>query len=474
MTHPIKWRRGFLIGWMVFFSLSYSFFAFAAEAKPKRIVADNGITLLILERPSLPIVSVEALIRAGSLYDPNDRAGLANLTASLLDEGTRKRTATQIAEGVDFIGATLSASANEDYMSASLRVLKKEVDTGFDLLSDILINPVFDPNEVERVRKNLLGALLAEKDQPQTIAERAFRGIVFGNHPYRNPVIGTEETLSTITREEIATFHQTYYAPNNTILSIVGDITEKEAVALVKKHFGKWGRKQIVFPRIDPPLPFEQKKVELIDKELSQASVMLGHVGIHRENPDYYAVTVMNYILGGGGFSSRMMADIRDNKGLVYSIYSYFGANRFPGEFAVTLQTRPASANQAIEGVLQEIERIRTTPVSATELAEAKSYLVGSFPLKMETTARLASLLSAMEYHQLGLDYFEKYPTYINKVTQEEVLRVARKYLDPEHYALVVVAKQNEAKIKTSFEAANPGPNGLPNDRASGASTGAK
>lgn len=420
----------------------------AAEIKPKRVVTDNGIILLILERPSLPIVSVDALVRAGSLYDPNDKAGLANLTASLLDEGTKKRSSTQIADAVDFIGATLSATANEDYVTASLRLLKKDVDSGFDLLSDILINPVFDPKEVERVRKNILGGILAEKDQPQAIADRAFRNIIFGEHPYRNPVIGREETVPEITREEVAAFHQTYYAPNNLILSIVGDVTEKEAVALAKKYFGKWERKQILFPRVGPPAPIQTRKMELIDKELTQASVVLGHVGIERGNPDYYAVTVMNYILGGGGFSSRMMADIRDNKGLVYSIYSLFDANRYPGEFAVSLQTRSKSANEAIEGVLGEIQKIRSAPVTDTELAEAKAYLVGSFPLRMETTARLASLLSAIEYYQLGLDYFEKYPSYINKVTQDDVLRVAKKYLDPEHYALVVVAKQSEANVK--------------------------
>jgi len=433
---------------MVLLSMISVVSARAAEIKPKRVVTDNGITLLILERPSLPIISVEALIRAGSLYDPNDKAGLANLTASLLEEGTKKRNATQIADAVDFIGANLSASVNEDYMTASLRVIKKETDAGFDLLSDILINPVFDPKEVERVRKNILGSILSEKDQPQAIADRAFRKIIFGEHPYQNPVVGREETVSDITREEVVAFHQTYYAPNNLILSIVGDVTEREAIALTKKYFGKWERKQIVFPRIGPPVPVQARKMELIDKELTQASVVLGHVGIERGNPDYYAVTVMNYILGGGGFSSRLMTDIRDNKGLVYSIYSLFGATRFPGEFAVNLQTRSKSANEAIEGVLAEIQKIRSSPVTETELAEAKAYLVGSFPLRMETTARLASLLSAIEYYQLGLDYFEKYPSYINKVTQNDVLRVAKKYLNPEHYALVVVAKQSEANVK--------------------------
>ena len=420
----------------------------AAEIKAKRLETPNGITLLIVEQPSLPIVSVEALIRAGSLYDPEEKAGAANMTASLLEEGTKKRTSTQISEAIDFIGASLSAAADEDYMTADLRVLKKDVETGFDLLSDILMNPVFDPEEIERVRSNTLGAILSEKDQPAVIAERAFQKIVFGKHPYHAPVNGFEETVPKIGREDIVSFHQRYYRPNNMTLAMVGDITEKEAVVLANKYFGRWEKRPISFPKIEPPRPVQTKTVQLIDKDLTQASVVLGHVGVARSNPDYYAVSVMNYILGGGGFSSRMMNDIRDNKGLVYSIYSRFSVNRDPGAFAVSFQTKSGSTNEAIQGVLQEINRIRTEPVGETELAEAKAYLIGSFPLRLDTTAKLASLLSSVEYYRLGLDYFQKYPEYIRKVSREDVLRAAQKYLDPKNYALVVVAKQSEAKVK--------------------------
>lgn len=443
-------NRGVAIApWAVLLiGLIFSDGAQAAEITPKRIVTDNGITLLLVEQHSLPIVSVEALIEAGAIYDPNEKAGLATLTASLLEEGTKKRSAPEISQAVDFIGANLTASADQDFMTAELKILKKDVEAGFDLFSDILINPVFDPKEVERVRNNLLGGLVAEKDQPQVIAERAFRNIVFGNHPYHNPVNGREETVSKIGREEIAAFHRDFYRPNNTILAIVGDLSEKEATALVSKYFGKWEKRPVPFPRIAPPTPFEAKKVELIDKELAQATVVLGHVGVERSNPDYYAVSVMNYILGGGGFSSRMLSDIRDNRGLVYSIYSRFDANRQPGDFQVSLQTKNASTNDAIDGVLQEIKKIRSAPATDIEISEAKAYLVGSFPLRLDTTGKLAAILSAAEFYKLGLDYLKKYPEYINKVTREDVLRAAQKYLHPDRYALVVVGNQNEAKVK--------------------------
>jgi len=187
--------------------------------------------------------------------------------------------------------------------------------------------------------------------------------------------------------------------------------------------------------------------LKLIDKDLTQATIVLGHVGIERRNPDFYAVAVMNYILGGGGFSSRLVHRIRDEQGLAYDVDSVFEANVMPGPFAVRVQTRNAAANQALASVLQELKRIRTEPVSDQELADAKAYLIGSFPLRMDTAAKLASLLNLVELHGLGLSYFDDYPKAIASVTKEDVLRVARTYLNPDLYALVIVGKLAEAKI---------------------------
>lgn len=421
----------------------------AADINPIRKIAENGIVVLIMERPSLPIVSVQVLVRAGALYEPSDQAGLANMTASLLEEGTKRRSSKEIADAVDFIGARLSARGGKDSATVSLKVVKKDVATGFSLLSDILMHPAFASKEVERVRKNILGSILSEKDNPRTVARRAFQKLIFDQHPYHLPSIGLSETVSKIPREALVNFHASYYRPNNTIISIVGDVTEKEAMDLVKTHFGAWERKNIRFPKITPAQAVASKKIELIDKDLTQATILLGKVGIARNNPDYYPVTVMNYILGGGGFSSRMLKEIRDNQGLVYSVYSYFDASIFPGPFSVSLQTKNQSANKAIEGALSEIRRIRKEAVTDQELSEAKDYLMGSFPLRLDTTSKLANILTAIEYYDLGFDYFEKYPEYIGKVTKEDVLRVAKKHLDPDRYVLVVVGKQSDAVIKT-------------------------
>ena len=425
-------------------------FAQAADIKPIRVVTANGITLLIQDQPFLPIITVNVLVKAGAVNDPDAKAGLAFLAGGLLDEGTKTRSATQIAKELEFMGAEFSARAANDFATVSLRVLKKDSDRGFALLADMLMNPAFAENEVARVRSELLGQLQSEKDDPGTVAHKAFDEIVFKGHPYRRPTNGDEKTVVQITRQDLIAFHDKYYRPNHTIMAVVGDIRESEALDLVKKHFGKWAPQDFSSQSFPAATPLQKPVLKLIDKDLTQATVVLGHVGIDRRNPDFYAVAVMNYILGGGGFSSRLVNRIRDEQGLAYDVDSGFEADVMPGPFSVRLQTRNEAANKAIVNVLTELKRIRMEPVSPQELADAKAYLIGSFPLRLDTTGKLAGLLTVVELHGLGLSYFEDYPKAIATVTQEDVLRVAKKYLNPDLYALVVVAKQAEAQIDTA------------------------
>jgi zinc protease len=236
--------------------------------------------------------------------------------------------------------------------------------------------------------------------------------------------------------------------PNQTILVIVGDLTQEQAATLVQNHFGSWKKgpsSPYVFKK---PVPIERKMVQLIEKDLTQSTIVLGHTGISRTNPDYYAVTVMNYILGAGGFSSRLMDSIRDKQGLAYGIMSHFDTRLMPGAFFINLQTRTEFTNQAITGVLTELKGIREAPVTDQELSEAKSFIIGSFPLRVDSSAKLANVLAQVEFYNLGLDYFTQYPKAIDKVTKDDVLRVAKQYLDPQHYALVVVGSIAKAKVK--------------------------
>ncbi len=419
----------------------------AAELKPIRFVTPNGITVLVLEQPYLPIVQVHALLKTGSVQDPPGKAGLANLVTSLLDEGTTTRTSTKLAEQIEFVGGSLSAKAGDDFTTASARVLTKDTDLGFELLADVLQHPTFPEQELARVKSQILGELKAEQDEPGTVAAKAFNQAVFEGHPYSWPVNGTEASVRKLTRADVVGFYAREYLPNQTILAVVGDITEAQARRLVAAHFGAWKQKPLPARVSAPPHPLSQPLVKLLDKDLAQATVMLGHVGISRTNPDFYAVTVMNYILGAGGFSSRLMESIRDRQGLVYGVSSVFDAGLLSGAFMVSLQTRNEMANQAIAGAIKEIGAIRDAPVTDEELADAKAYLMGSFPLRLDTTGKLADVLAQVEFYGLGLNYFADYPKWIEAVTKDDVLRVAKQYLHTSNYALIVLANQKKAAI---------------------------
>ncbi len=433
---------------MLVFPLSNTNNLFAAELTPARFETDNGMTILTLEQNSLPIVTIQVLVKAGAMLDPKGKTGLANITLALLEAGTRTRTAMEISEATDFIGAQLRTRASKDYVMFQLRLLKKDIHAGMALLSDILMNPVFAAEEIARVQKQMMGSILAQQDRPAAIARIAFQSLIYDQHPYRSPVIGLQETVASITQWDLFNFHKSYYRPNNTIMAIVGDISEAESNNLLEQYFEAWEEEAVGFPVLEAPRPSGRITVKKIEKDLSQATVLLGHIGIARSNPDFYAVRVMNYILGGGGFSSRMMNDVRDNKGLVYSIYSYFSSRKFPGAFAVAFQTKSSSANEAIEAVLKEINQIRNAAVTEEELDEAKAYLSGVFPLKIDTGKKLAALLAEIAFHDLGLDYFENYQTQIKQVSREDVFRVALKYLHPERYTLVVVGNHEKIALK--------------------------
>jgi zinc protease len=420
----------------------------AADIVPTRSVTANGMTVLFLEQHFLPTVEIHALVKVGSAQDPPDKAGLANLTASLLDEGTQTRTSRQMAEQIDFVGGSLEAHAAEDFTTASARVLKKDADLGFALLADMLQHPAFQKQEFERVRTQILGEILSDDDDPGNVAMKAFHQLIFHGHPYSWPARGAEDTLNKITVADVQQFHAREYLPNQTILVIVGDLTQDQATTLVQTHFGSWKKGPPSPYQLKKPSPIDRKMVQLIEKDLTQSTIVLGHTGISRTNPDYYAVTVMNYILGAGGFSSRLMDSIRDKQGLAYGIMSQFDSRLLPGAFFISLQTRTEVTNQAITGVLAEVKGIRDAPVTDQELNEAKSFIVGSFPLRVDSSAKLANVLAQVEFYNLGLDYFTNYPKAIEKVTKDDVLRVAKQYLDPQHYALVVVGSIAKAKVK--------------------------
>lgn len=417
----------------------------------KRQFLDNGLILLIVERHNLPVVKVSLGINAGNLMEPAEKAGLSSLVASLLTEGTTGRTSEQISESIEFVGGSIGASGGDDYNSVSLSVLKKDIDLGFDLLSDVIFNPVFPEDKFDKKKERIKGNLKASEEDPGFLASREFKKALFGSHPYGRLISGTAESIDNITREDLVEFHSTYYVPENSVMSVVGAVEPEEVEKLLEKYFSKWDMKKAARPSLPQVEAVRKRETIKIDKDLTQATIRLGHIGVSRDNPDYYAISVMNYILGGGGFASRLMQNIREEKGLVYDIHSYFSADRLGGSFQVGLQTKNESANTAIEEILKEIKAIRSIPVTDEELSDAKAFLTGSFPMRIETSSRIANFLVAVEFYGLGVSYIDDYPAYINKVSKEDVIRVAKKYLDPERFILVVVANQDKAGLKEMF-----------------------
>jgi zinc protease len=413
----------------------------------KRTVLPNGLTVLHVERHNLPIVMVTLLVKASPLDEPPEKAGLANLTAELLTEGTKKRKATDISEDIEFIGASLDASADNDYTLVTLSVLKKDIEKGFELFSDIVLNPTFPEDEIARNKDLIKGSLKQSEEEPSFVASRAFKKAVYGELPYGRLVTGSAETIDAIGKGDILRFHAELYRPNNAFLSVVGDLTGDELTLLIGKFLSGWKAGDIP-KRAALPESVKKRETILIDKDLTQANIILGHGGVSRGNPDYYAVSVMNYILGGGGFSSRLMQTVRDEMGLAYDIHSFFAPYKEGGLFEVTVQTKSESANTVISVIDEQLKKMRAEKITDQELEDAKAYLTGSFPRKLDTNRKIATFLAGLEFYGLGLDYVEKYPFFIKSLTSDDVQRVAKKYLDAVDLVTVVVGKQSKISLK--------------------------
>ncbi len=392
------------------------------EAVPlgRRAEMENGLTLLVAERPTLPMVTVQILLKTGSVLEPKDKAGLAHLTAALLPLGTVSRTAPEISEAIEFVGGGLNADASWDSSSLSLTVLKKDLDMGMALLADVLLHPAFREAEIARKVQELKGRIRQKQEDPGTVARETFAATLFGDHPYGRPVEGTEGSLDRITRQDLVDFHRRYYVPNNSIMVAGGDVTLEELKGYVQKYLKAWARGSVGPVKAASGAPPRRRQVVKIDRGVTQ---------------------------GGGGLTSRLMRSIREKQGWAYDVHSALGARRFPGPFLVALQTKNETASPAIEEVLKQIREIRNTGVTAEELEEAKGFLTGSFPLRFDTNQDVVGLLAGMEFYGLGMDYPERYPEIIQAVTREDVLRVARKYLHPDRGILVVIADPDKAKL---------------------------
>jgi len=416
-----------------------------AGLSAQREVLENGLVLITSEQRSLPIISFQLLIKAGSRYDPQGAEGLANLTSRLLTYGTANRTALQISESLDFIGARLRTRASRDLATVSLTLLKKDLDTGLELLAELLTQSVFPQEEIERQIKSVIASIKAKRERPRAIAREKFRAALFPDSPYGRPVAGTEESVKDLHRRELVRFYKGFYRPNRSILAVVGDISRHEIKEKLDHLFRPWEKSSFSQePR--PPATSASADFIRINKNLTQANIVMGHKGIPRSHPDYYPIRVMSYILGGGGLSSRLPDAIRNERGLAYSVRASFSAGKYTGTFRISMQTKNKTAEEAIGIAIEEIRRIREQGVTEEELETAKTFLIGSFPIRLDTNRRIARFLARVEYLELGLDYPDRFPDLIRQVSREDVSRVARAHLHLEKLIVVMVANLDKVR----------------------------
>lgn len=411
---------------------------------PEKTVLENGMVIYTLEDHELPVFNINAVIKTGDIYEPADKVGLASMTGSLMRSGgTKNMSWEEMDEKLEFIAGSVETGIGSNSGSAHLSVLKKDIDEGLKIFADVLLNPVFDQKKLDLQKKQMIEAIRRENDSPSGVAGREFNRLLYRDHP--NARKATVETISGITREDLIAFHKKYYYPNNVMLGISGDFRKEEILNKIKIAFKGWKKKNVNYPEVPPVEKNVKKSVNYIYKDVKQSIIRLGHMGLDIRNPDHYAIILMNYILGGGSFQSRMMRDIRSNRGLAYSVWSYFHLGyRDIGTFSSGASTKLSTTITVIKRIKAIIKEMREGPVSDMELKEAKEYIINSFVFKFTSTGKIVNRFVSLEYYNLPTNYMETYLDNIRKVTKEDVLRVSKKYLKPDQTVILVVGNKEK------------------------------
>jgi zinc protease len=404
----------------------------------------NGLQVVAVLHHEQPLVSMRLLVRAGSAADPKDKLGAARLVASLLDQGiaaadgSPARSAEELADAIDFIGGAMGAGAATDLTHINMVVMKDSFETGMRTLSDMARHPAFDNGEIERQRQQMLSGLQVSAQDPEYVANAVFDRLVYGFHPYGMPDSGTPETLAGLTRETLVAFHERYFHPNNAILAIVGDVSADEAFTMARKVFGSWPKHDLPTETyIDPPDP--TRRLIVVDKpDAVQTEVRVGHIGIRRSHPDYLAVNLAIRILGGEG-SNRLHQVLRTERGLTYGAQANMDALKVSGDFEAQTNTRSEATGEVLRLIVDEFWRLQRERVGERELADAKAYMTGSFPLTIETPDAIALQVVNVLFYGLPLEQLQNFRDRVNAVTVDDIQRVARAYLRPDRLSVVLV-----------------------------------
>ena len=420
--------------------------------RPLESTLKNGLNVLILEDRRAPFVTLQLYLGgAGALFEPSDMPGLAHATAAMLSEGTQSRSSVQIAEEIDRLGAALSAGSSfgspDTVLSAS--GLSDNFDDWFGVLVDVLLHPSFPPGELEKLKQRQRAQLREQRSSPGFLNSERFNRAVYGDHPAAK-VSTTLESIDKLSPEALSQWHRVRYAPGNAILGIAGDVRAKELIAKLERRLAGWRQTDVkqAWPR--NPTPANARRVLLVNRPNSvQTTLAMGNIAIDRRSSDYLAMVVMNHVIGGGA-SSRLFLNLREEKGYTYGVYSDFSALRYPGPWRAGGSMRTEVTEGALAEFFNEVRKIRDEKVTGEELEASKRAIIASFALSLEQPARMLGFAITSKQYSLPADYWDSYPGKIAALTADDIQRVARKYLNPD--ALQLVAVGDASKIKPVLE----------------------
>ena len=423
--------------------------------KAARAVLSNGTVVYLLENPELPLVRVSALIRTGSIHDPPDKSGLARVTAAVMrNGGAEGRPFKEINEALEKLAAEVEFSMEMESGSGYLFARKKDFPRVLPIFADLLMWPAFDSAQLDLAKKAEIEAIRRQNDNPEEIAYREFRRALYRGNPRGR--IPTVESIEKIQREDLIIFHRRYYHPTTLYLGVSGDFKKEEMIAALEKTFGSWDRSFIEIPSIDFPSLQERKSIHYAPKDIPASTILLGHISLPQNHPDYFPFKVLNFILGGGGFNSRLTQEIRSNQGLAYNVGSFYSGRVGYGVFGALCQTQAATTHKAISLLYEIIGGMKQNPPRAEEMEWAKNTLINQFIFSFPSSAAIVGQQMRLEYDGLPEDYLEKYQERVAAVTAADLQRAARKHLHPEKSILIIVGKEEAfEKPLSSFGAVN-------------------
>ena len=412
---------------------------------PEESSLPNGLRVVFVEQRRLPLVSFRLAFRVGDASDPAELPGLTDVMTDMLVEGTESRTSRQIAEEVARYGATLTAGASSDYLTVAASSLSAYADRVLELLADVTLRPTFPESELMLAKANAQQNLIAQRAQPSFLASEAVARVLFGQHPYA-VVASTPESIEALTRDSLQRHHRALLVPNNATLFVAGDVNREDVLAHAEELFGEWQPGEVPDPEFPAPPERTERIAYMVDRPGSaQTNILVANTSVTRTDPDYFAVLVMHTILGGNA-SARLFMNLREEKGYTYGAYTQFDARRHAGSFRATTEVRGEVTGVSLKEIFYELARIRDEDVSDKELTDAKTYLTGIFPIRLETQEGLVDQLVQIRMHGLPDDYLLTYRENIQRVTKEDVRRVAVRYVTPDRAAVIVVG--DKAQIR--------------------------